>query len=232
MGLSAGALSIRPSATGPFVWVVLCSRILVFVFLYFCNSIFLYLFINHVWGLVLAASQSDEGPSDRPSRSYPDANSITGAVHVLCNTRWGDRPVLLKFYNITKYCIKHISHIVKVHQNISLIGGFPWGPKFVICDIIYVPPLQTTFSRTMWHFRHISFPHKTAPSRATKPLFKELVIIFPFAGSVEQLWWAWHYERSRFMLRWILFILHLPHSSELISQNQAHALFRQLQAQF
>ena len=110
--------------------------------------------------------------------------------------------------------------------------GVSRGPKFVICDIIYVPPLQTTFSRTIWPFRHISFPHKTAPSRATKPLFKELVIIFPFAGSVEQLWWAWHYERSRFMLRWILFTLHLPHSSGLISQNQAHALFRQLQAQF
>ena len=78
---------------------------------------------------MLAASQSDQGPSDRPSRSYPDANSITGAVHVLRNTRLGGRPILLKFYNITKYCIKHISHIVIVYQNIGLIGGFPEGPN-------------------------------------------------------------------------------------------------------
>ena len=135
----------------------LYSRFCISAILYFC----IFLSIMYIWGLVLAPSQSDEGPSDRPSRSYPDANSITGAVHVLRNTRWGGRPVLLKFYNITKYCIKHISHIVKVHQNISLIGGFPRGPKFVICDIIYVPPLQTTFSKTMWpFFRHISFPHE------------------------------------------------------------------------
>ena len=57
-----------------------------------------------------------------------------GAVHISRNYVIPDgvvtgQPILLKFYNITKYCIKHISHIKIVHQNINLIGGFPEGPN-------------------------------------------------------------------------------------------------------